>query len=344
MFCCYEIEQIEETMPKQVYDEFLRSLRRDIQTGYKRGDRYLSVREISEKFNVCLQTAQKGVKELSQDGLISSRPRAGIVVEFTSTSKKSLEGKKIIVMSNKQDGHFFYSFHDGVKSVATPLGIKTQFLLNTFTKTDSLDFGSYLASLEADGLILLSFPMSELPIYHAIREGCDIVSDIILDRLPILPARQTDNYQHSYEAGKMLLAEGCTSFCVIGTYKEKNKRLMGFNDAIATAGYTSTYIQLTSSLGIGQVSEALMNLTPTTGIFISDYSSAYVVDSLCSRDRVIPKHILVYDTDGEMFISQYLPPIRAVGPSFTKLGAELGNCLIYKWLNGAYEEPLQKKI
>lgn len=331
-------------MPKQVYDEFLRSLRRDIQVNYKHGDRYLSVREISAKFQVSLQTAQKGVSELVNDGAIISKPKVGITVATCSASRKNLSGKKIIVMSNKQDGHFFFSFHDGVQSVAESLGIKTKFMLNTFTKTDSLDFGNYLTSLEADGLILLSFPLSDLAIYHAIREGCDIVSDIILDRLPILPARQTDNYRHSYEAGKILLSEGCTSFIVIGTYKDGNRRLQGFNDAIATAGYKSRYIKLASSTGITEVSEALLNLKSTSGVFISDYSSAYVVDSLCSRDKVIPKHILVYDTDGEEFKSQYLPPIKAVAPSFKKLGAELGNCLIYKWLNGAYEEPLQQKI
>ena len=82
----------------------------------------------------------------------------------------------------------------------------------------------------------------------------------------------------------------------------------------------------------------------TTGLFISDYSSAYILDSLCSRDRVIPKHMLVFDTYTEMFHSQYLSSIRAVGPSFLTLGRELGKCLIYKWLNGAYSQPLQVKI
>lgn len=331
-------------MPKLVYEEFLRTLRKDITTNYEKGSRYLSVREISEKFSISLQTAQKGIKELTTEGLISARPRVGIIVEDKNPSRKNLMNKKIIVISNRQDKHFFSSFHVGVKSVAEPLGIKTQFLINTFEKTDSLDFGYYLTSLQADGLILLSFPNSELPIYHAIREGCDIVSDIILDRLPILPAVQTNNYQHSYEAGKILLEKGCTKFFVFGYYKEENKRFKGFLDAIKTSDYNATYIQLSSISGVSMVSEVLKNLTSTTGLFISDYSSAYVVDSLCSREKVIPRHILVFDTDTEEFHSQFLPPIKAVGPSFIRLGKELANTLIHKWLNGIYEEPLQKKI
>ena len=331
-------------MPKLVFESFLRALRKDIVTNYEKGDKYLSVREISDKFSVSLQTAQKGVTELQNDGLIISKPRAGITVAEKDYSRKSLSGKKIIVMSNRQDGRFFSSFYDGVREVAEPLGIKTKSMLNTFTRTDSLDFGYYLTSLEADGLGMLAFPDSDLPFYHAMREGCDIVSDIILDRLPILPARQTDNYRHSYEAGKILLEEGCTEFYVIGYYKEDNKRYKGFRDSVKVAGYAAHYIQITSSNGIRMLGDLLSDIKPTTGLFISDYSSAYILDSLCSRDRVIPKHMLVFDTDTEMFHSLYLPPIRAVGPSFVTLGQELGKCLIYKWLNGAYSQPLQMKI
>lgn len=143
---------------------------------------------------------------------------------------------------------------------------------------------------------------------------------------------------------RILLGEGCTDFYVIEYYKEENKRFKGFSDSVKVAGYKANYIQLTSSNGIRMIGDLLSDIKPTTGLFISDYSSAYILDSLCSRDRVIPKHILVFDTDTELFYSQYLPPIRTVGPSFVTLGQELGKCLIYKWLNGAYSQPLQMKI
>ena len=104
-------------MPKLVFESFLRALRKDIVTNYEKGDKYLSVREISEKFSVSLQTAQKGVTELQNDGLIISKPRAGITIAEKDYSRKSLLGKKIIVMSNRQDGRFFSSFYDGVREV-----------------------------------------------------------------------------------------------------------------------------------------------------------------------------------------------------------------------------------
>ncbi len=331
-------------MPKKVFEDFIRNLRRDILTNYEAGSRYLSVREISDKFSVSLQTAQRGVKELKDKGLISSRPNSGIIVQEKESATAGLRHKTIYVISNKQDGHFFSSFYDGAKIISDDYGIKTEFLMNTFSDTSSLSFGNYLTSLKADGLIMLSFPNSELPFYHAIREGVDIVSDIILDKLPILPSVQTDNFKHSYEAGKALVAEGCTKFYVFGYYRQQNKRFLGFDTAVREAGYISTYIEISSISGISETAEILRNYNDHTGLFIGDYSSAYVIDSLCSRQALIPRHILVYDTDDEYFYANYLPPIKAVGPSFKILGQKLCSTLINKWKTGKYLEPLQIKI
>lgn len=331
-------------MPKQVYDEFLRRLRKDILTNYDVNEKYLSVREIAEKFSVSLQTAQKGVKELSEGGLILSRPKIGITVNDRHYRLVGLNNKKIYVISNKQDGHFYSSFYDGVVEVASCYGIKAEFMLNTFSDTESLAFGEHLTELKADGLIMLSFPHSDLPFYHAMREGMDIVSDIILDKLPLLPAVQTDNYKHSFEAGSMLVEEGCRKFYVFGYYQKENKRFKGFADAIGKYGYTAHYVQLSSISGISQAAEVIRNYTSDTGLFISDYSSSYVIDSLCSREELVPKHILAYDGDTDHFIANYLPPIKAVAPSFKTLGEELCRTLIYKWEHGRFKEPLQVKI
>ena len=67
-------------MPKKVYDEFIRALSRDVITNYSSGDKYLSVRGVSEKFSVSLQTAQKGISELRDSGLLRCKPNSGITV------------------------------------------------------------------------------------------------------------------------------------------------------------------------------------------------------------------------------------------------------------------------
>lgn len=331
-------------MPKKVYDDFIRALRRDVVTSYSSGDKYLSIREIGEKFNVSIQTAQKGIKELKESGLVKCKPNSGIIVTSNDYNIRKLEGKTIFVISNMQDGHFFSSFFDGVRNHASAFGINTEFKLNTMENTSSLAFGEYLTSLKADGLVMLSFPNSELPFYHAMREGVDIVSDIILDNLPILPAVQTFNYKHSFDAGIELLERGCSEFYVFGYYKKQNKRFMGFDDAVRTAGLKAEYVEISSISGITETAEILMNCSEETGLFIGDYSSAYVIDSLCMRQNFKPRNILIYDTDTEYFKANYLPPIKAVGPSFNILGERLCQVLVHKWQTGRYPEPLQVKI
>ena len=138
-------------MPKKVYDEFIRALSRDVITNYSSGDKYLSVRGVSEKFSVSLQTAQKGISELRDSGLLRCKPNSGITVTSQSYNMKKMEGKTIFVISNMQDGHFFSSFFDGVRDYAATFGIKTEFKLNTIKNTSSLEFGEYLTELKADG-------------------------------------------------------------------------------------------------------------------------------------------------------------------------------------------------
>lgn len=331
-------------MPKRVYDGFYRALYRDIVTNYKIGEKYLGVREIATKFNVSLQIAQKGVTELTQTGLLQAAPKRGIFIASTTSAIGNLSSKKITIISNKQDGHFYSAFFEGVQEAGMPFGITTYFLLNTYPKTNSLGFGEYLTSLETDGLVMLSFPDSALPFYHVMREGVDIVSDIILDTLPILPARQTWNYKHAYDAGKQLIQDGCTHFYQFGYYPKNNKRFKGFQDAIRENHMEAYYVELSSMNGVSSTSEILRNITDDTGLFISDYSAAYFVDSICSREKTKPKHILVYDTDEDYFHAQYLPPIKAVAPSLKQLGQSLAHVLIQKWQKGSYPLPLQLKI
>ncbi|WP_320129393.1 GntR family transcriptional regulator [uncultured Sphaerochaeta sp.] len=331
-------------MPKRVYDDFYRALCRDINSHYKNGDKYFGVREIAKNFKVSLQTAQKGVSQLSREGLVEAKPKLGITVSNTNESPSSLSGKKIIVLSNKQDLHFYSSFYKGVEQAATGLGVVTEFMLNTYPQTDTLGFGEYLTSLKADGLIMLSFVNSALPFYHAMREGVDMVSDIILDTLPTLPARQTDNYKHAYDAAKMLISQGCTKFYVFGYYPKKNKRFLGFQDAVKENNLEARYIEMSTMTAISEISEILNDIDDSTGLFSSDYSATYVIDSLCSREKVVPSHLLVFDTDEAYYHAQYLPPILAVGPPFKKLGESLCEVLLTKWKTGSYPLPLQTKI
>ena len=69
-------------MPKKVLSSVCRAITTDIKNNYEPGDRYLTIKEIAEKFGISIQTAQKAVTNLAIDGVITPRPKVGIIVNI----------------------------------------------------------------------------------------------------------------------------------------------------------------------------------------------------------------------------------------------------------------------
>ena len=336
-------------MPKRVYEQLYRAVRRDIETNYQSGGRYLSVREIADTFSVSLQIAQKAITQLKREGVVTSKPRTGILIQNTVSAPSSLQGKKILVLSNKQDYHFYASFLEGTEQNCSRYGIDVVFKMNTFENTSSLLFGEYLLSLNADGIIALSFTNAALPFYYVLREGLPLVGDIIIDSLPVMPAVQTDNYKHSYEAACILNKYNCRRYFVLGCYPQENKRFKGFYDGIQKTYAGSfmpevTYVQLSKINVYDKVIRAIHEYGNKAGFFISDYSANYFFGMLCLQEKIQPKIVLAYDADDAYFTLPGLEPIRTIAPSFKELGHRLSAVLIEKWRTGKFPEPLQQKI
>ena len=332
-------------MPKLVFDNLVRNMMRDIRINYTVGSRYRTIREIAEHFEVSVQTAQKAVTLLIGEGLLSGKRRAGIYVLATERQYVT-SGKKLLVLSNKQDFRFYHAFYEGIEKRAGESGVSTELLFNNHERPESLDFGHYLTSLDVDGVVALSYSNSALPFYHAIREGLDIVSDIIIDELPLLPAIQTDNYLHAHKAGEMLIQNGFRDFYIFGYYPEDNRRYQGFYDAVKETARSVAYIHLSEMKAMEKTDAVFHDLSPETAVFSCDYSANYILAShfVKHRIKVTPLNFLSYDAETEFFHYPGLPPIKSVAPSFTTLGESLADMLIRKWETGTFPSPLQRKI
>jgi len=337
-------------MPKQVFPDFIRHLRNDIVHSYQDGERYLSIRDIAAKFDVSVQTAQKGVTQLKDEGILEPRKKAGIYVKMGMKERiDPFVGKEVVVISKVASPIFYQGFLDGVteRLKDTDVAIKMM-VIDESEDVSSLDFGKRLVNLHADGIITLSFTHeSALPFYHALREGVTMVADIILDGLPLLPAVQTDNYKHAFAAGRLMSQMGLETLYVFGTYPEDNKRLLGFCQAVKTSEIPIRYHQLTGVDLMMKTMNILSSLTPKTGIFLSDYTTLHNVASLCSRFHIqfTPGTIVAYDgADSNEIRYPDIPPIPCVAPTFKDLGFHLCDALVQKWTTGSYPTPLQKKI
>ena len=334
-------------MPKIVFPGFLKKLIFDICNNYQKGDRYLSIREIATKFDVSVQTAQKGITELASQGMVIPKRKSGIFIAQTNVHFCSLKGKQLLVLSRIDNPLFYKPFLDGVLERTKNTGINTKLVINDFKDITSLAFGEYLTSLHADGIITLNFDSSSaLPFYHAQREHVDLISDIIIDELPTLPSVQTDNYKHAFSAGRMMVNNNISTFFVFGSYPEKNKRYIGFKDAVKMQAESLKYIRISEIDSMSIALGVLRNMGTTTGIFLCDYTSVHYIASLCSRFNIHfpPNSIIAYDGESNELIYPDVAVIPCSGPSFRELGHELCGAMVEKWESGKFSTPLQRKL
>lgn len=333
-------------MPKKVFEAFYRELVRDIRANYKERDKYLSVRQIADKFSVSLQTAQKGVRKLSNNGMVSAVPKSGITI-ISLEQISPVRGKRVMVVSHQHDKRFDQAFMEGILNVARPEEVQVDFIDDSKIDISSIAFGDYLLGLNVDGVITLSFKDSALAFYHALREGLDIVSDIIIDELPLLPAVQTDNYKHAREAGSMMLRKGYKYFLVVGYYpKERNKRYLGFHDGLEHLGENIKYVCISDNAAMRKIDNFYHFFSGDMAVFSTDYATNYILAAKFMQHKVKVKsdNFLVYDCEEDKFHYEGLPPIHSVAPSLRYLGRELVKTLFHKWKTGKYPEPLQRKI
>jgi len=334
-------------MPKRIYASFYRALYHDILYNYSAGDRYLSIREMGEKFGVSLQTVQRAVNELTGKQVLTSKPKVGVFVTGVTAETHVLEGKKLVVLSRVDNPQFYQPFFDGVLRRIGNIPIEARLVINECNDVSSLTFGEYLVNIDADGVVLLNFLSdSALPMYHAMREHALLVSDVIIDSLPTLPAVQTDNYLHARQAGRMMLEHGFTDFVVFGFYPKENRRFQGFSDAVQGRAQHLQYVKISEVDSMSVALSVLRRMGSRTGIFLSDYAVAHYIASLCSRYAIkfIPNSIIAYDGEGTSFVFPGVQEIPCVGPSFQELGFELCHTMLSRWTKGEFPLPLQRKL
>jgi DNA-binding LacI/PurR family transcriptional regulator len=335
-------------MPLQVFDKFYREMLRYIKTHYAVGDRFLSTRQIAEKFDISLQTAQKGVKKLSLDNMVKAAPKSGITV-MALEPVKQLEGKKIVIISNKHDKRFNQAFLDGAAQYAKPKGVLVELMENTFADSEisSLAFGDHLLKLQADGIIALAFSQAALGFYHAMREGLDMAVDIILDELPPLPSVQTDNFKHSHAAAQAMVKRGYTRFLIAGYYpQDNNRRYEGFISGLDKNKHIVNYACLANPQSMVAIDHFFYFFSKTSAVFSCDYATNYILAAKFLQHGIQVKNdnFMVYDSEDDVFTYAGINPVTSAAPSLKKLGEELCKTIIYKWENGKYPEPLIRKI
>jgi len=257
-----------------------------------------------------------------------------------------LAGKRIGVVSNVHDFRFNEAFCHGLRERVRAHEITVHWTPELGDSTSSLGFGRKLVSLGMDGVVALGFKDAALPFYHALREGVDLVADIGLDDLPILPVVQTDNFAHSRAAALLLARAGYRHVLVAGYYPAENARHRGFLSGISDGAVRADYVCLSDPGAMSALDRFFHAFSGTSAVFSQDYATNYVLASkfLQHRVEVRADNFLVYDAEDAHFEHQALPPVRAIAPSLKEIARRLADKLLAKWRTGRYPEPLFEKI
>ena len=344
---CATLQNLETTtMPKKIFHKLLLQIRNDISSQYKPGQRYLTVRQVAEKFGASLQTAQRAIKQLETEGYISAAPRSGIIIKSTNVVMPQ-KSRRIAVVSSQRDRRFDEAFLTGIRCQAEGMNVTIEFHECHRKDSSHVSFGEYLLSLNADGIIALAFLNSALGFYHAMREGLDVVTDIIPDDLPQVPAVQTDNFRYGFDAGKLLKKKKYQRALIVSYYPSScNRRAEGFAKGFGGDSDAIDYVWLSRPDAIQRLDHYFYFLKPGMAIFSTDYAANYIVGAKFIQHglNVTNDNFIVYDSEEAFFRYPGLKPVRAAAPALQELGKRLCEVLLHKWQTGLYPTPVQQRV
>ncbi len=337
-------------MPKHIFATLIQKIEIDIRSEFEPNSRYRTVREISKRFHVSQQTAQRAVAELVERGLLVTRERSGIRVA-EADREPSFAGMKVLVVSANPDPRFNHAFLDGIQTACEEVGLGASFVSTRGENTGSLAFGERLAqeytAQNAAGIIALAFRNADLAFYHLLSKDLLILSDVDSHGLPMLPSLQSDNRRHAAEAARMMAERGKKNILIVGYWPPGNSRHQSFEETFhrLVPDAQCKYVHLADHMAIADLYLFFHRFSPTDAVFAVDYSANHTVAPYFLSQNVSPDgNLLVYDTEYETFSFNGLPPIRAAAPSLYQLGIHLAQKMITRLRTGQWPEPLRERI
>jgi len=335
-------------MPRKVLGALLHDIQRDISAHFHVGDRYRSVRKVAQHFGVSLQTAHRAITQLIKNGMLVAKQKSGLHVISIQPNWKIIP-PKIVLLSNNPDPRFNQAVLLGLRDALAVEKIEVKLVLNTQADTTSLRFGEWIGSLKADGVVAMSFRNSALPFYFAQTHGVNLISGIIYDDLPALPAVQHNNTLHAEEAARAFHALGKKRVLCAGYWDPaRNRRYDAFVKTYAKLNPRCevSYAWLAKPDSVAKLHLFFMHFqTDIDAVFSLEYSANYAVAPYFVSHKLTPRNnFLVFNNENQSFQYPGLASVRGVAPSLRDTGTRLGEKLLARLKDGRWPEPLVESI
>ena len=332
-------------MPRKIFESLVSRALGDIRSGYPVGSRYRTVREMTDQFQVSLQTAHRCVTHLAEIGVLRRGGRRGLFVASHVVSGV-LVGKRILLVSANPDPRFNKAFLLGLQDAADGLGVKIVLRVLGNEAIGSLDFGRKLQQIVAEeraaGVVAVYFRGAELAFYHLQTQGIDIVSDIAHDNLPTLPAVQTDNARHARKAARLMHGLAKKEVVAASFWPENNRRYVVFRDELKQLSPKTVvrYIRLSEPDSMAHLHVFFDSFDGSKAVFSVDYAANHVLAPYFAlHDVPVKDNFIVYDSEADFFLHKGNDPAPAVAPSLRELGKRLAEKLFHKIETGEWSRP-----
>jgi len=316
-------------------DEVRRLLLASLRAGHAPGERFLTVRAITRRHDVSMQTAQNLMKRLRADGVIEHRPHG---VSYVKRIPSRTPPYRIVVLVPRHAGWFRERFLDGFAAgfgARVPAGSLVELESSLVSSVECVE---RVAGLDPDGVIGVAHGYG-WPFYALHRLGVPVLADLASSEWPGMPVTSVEFPATAGAAGVMLRRHGHRRASVVGSHHA------GADFAAFKAGLAGEGAALVADIYSPEATQHLCEHLHThkpTALYMADNSVLPTVLSvLASEGLRVPEDVslVMHDSNREPYEGFAVPPIASVGPSIQEIGKALAERMCRMLDGSGAKEP-----
>jgi LacI family transcriptional regulator len=368
------LESIDPLSSDTLYKQIKKILIKELQSGrFKVMDKFLTDREITERFKVSSSTAKLAVNDLVYLGLLRRRPRQGTFVKSTSPTGLAASDLDPEVISDNihfildqsiSDGLFnpFYSrVMETFQRIVSEHGFNFGFFLIDQEKKHLEQLFGQLNKVNTRGIVLAGDVDPDLVNrIMDIGKACLLINNSIIED-PSIAHVNLDHFSGAYHAVRHLIARGHTRIAIIGGNEDSvigRIRLKGYFRAFADKGiavdpnYVMTFKVcgegLNTETGFGHMQKLLEARPLPTAVFaINDTTAIAAMTAIQKNGLRIPDDISVIgfdDIEMARFVTPPLTTMRSHREEIARISADLLLRLIAGKLSGTRVRLIEPEL
>lgn len=305
------------------------------------GERFMTVRELAERFNVSLATAQKIHGKLKDEGVLIADSTNPAIISDTAVAPISSNPKRVGLVVTNIASPFFSLLTQHIQQSVQEKGYQALVASSEYDFRREREIIENFIDIGVEGLLICPGLDDRCPAYYRqiIERGVPLV--MVSRRLKDVPCDfvAARNFVGGASVGEHFIDQGFTSFgyLAFGPRLREDERLRGFQSALSEHGYElpESYIAHGDGWDIqhGRAAMAkLMSLpNPPRAVFAFNDLLAIGAMRYCQEHGIgIPSQVAVAGFDNLAESRVTVPPLTTVEYPVQAMANLSVQCLINK--------------